>query len=529
MKKRILALGMAIVLLLSFTGCGSNSGSNAESTTAPTATAAATDSNAADTSGAGMLMNDGVLTIGVEIGYPPFEDYAEDGTTPIGYDIDFAYALAEKLGVEVNFINTAWDGIFQGIGVNYDCVISAVTIKPDRAETMLFSEPYIDNYQAVVVTAGSDLTVTSFNDLSGKAIALQKETTSDALMSDYVATNSIDLTISANEKITSCFTQLQNGEVDAVVCDSTVADGYVASNPDAFVIAYVDQSEPEQFGVAMSLDNTELKAAIDSAIEALKAEGFFEDNIAYWFGASEDAGTEGASMLMNDGVLTIGVEVGYPPFEDYAEDGTTEIGYDIDFAYALAEKLGVEVNFINTAWDGIFQGIGVNYDCVISAVTINDERSQTMLFSEPYIDNYQAVVVKAGSDLTVSSFNDLNGKAIALQKETTSDALMSDYVATGSVDMTISANEKITSCFTQLENGEVDAVVCDSTVADGYVASNPDAFVIAYVDQSEPEQFGVAMSLDNTELKAAIDSAIEELKAEGFFADNIAYWFGASE
>ncbi len=233
--------------------------------------------------------------------------------------------------------------------------------------------------------------------------------------------------------------------------------------------------------------------------------------------------------LMTPGQLTIGVEVGYPPFEDYAADGTTEVGYDIDFAYALGEKLGVNVVFINTAWDGIFQGIDVNYDCVISAVTITDERKETMSFSAPYINNYQAVVVSSDYAGTIAAFTDLDGMAIAVQKETTSDVLMSDYVATGSINCTISQNEKVTTCFTQLQNGEVDAVVVDSTVADGYIASNPDAFVKIFQDTSEPEQFGVALGLNNTALQSAIDAAIAELEAEGFFVQNVATWFGASE
>ena len=231
--------------------------------------------------------------------------------------------------------------------------------------------------------------------------------------------------------------------------------------------------------------------------------------------------------LIQDGVLNIGVEIGYPPFEDFAEDGTTPVGYDIDFAKALGEKLGLTINFVNTAWDGIFQGIGVNYDCVISAVTITEERKATMQFSDPYINNYQAVVVKADYAGTIASFLDLDGMTLSVQKETTSDILMSDYVATGSLNCSISQNEKVTTCFTQLTNGEVDAVVVDSTVADGYLASNPDMYKKAFQDESEPEQFGVAMGLDNSALQTAINQAIAQLTEEGFFVENVAYWFGA--
>lgn len=234
-----------------------------------------------------------------------------------------------------------------------------------------------------------------------------------------------------------------------------------------------------------------------------------------------------ALNLMKKGTLSVGVEIGYPPFEDFANDGVTPVGYDIDFAKALGEKLGLEVVFINTAWDGIFQGIGVNYDVVISAVTITDERKETMIFSEPYIDNYQAVVIRTDSDKEITSFLDLDGFALAVQKETTSDILISDYISTGSLNCTLAQNEKVITCFTQLDNKEIDAVVVDSTVAQGQVGKNPDKYKIAYLDASEYEQFGVAIKKDNAALQVAINLAIDELKEEGFFKENIEYWFGS--
>lgn len=286
MKKKILALSLVLAMVASLAGCGSKTSVSSSSSSAAggdTTTAAATTTQESIDMSAVKLLNAGTLTIGVEIGYPPFEDYASDGTTPIGYDVDFATALAEKLGVKVNFVNTAWDGIFQGIGTNYDAVISAVTITDERKKTMLFSDPYINNYQAVVVKKGSSLKIGSFKDLDGKKIAVQKETTSDVLMSNYKDTKSINITIAANEKVTTCFTQLDNGEVDAVVVDSTVADGYLATNADKYEKAFQDESEPEQFGVAMGKDNTALQAAVNKAVAALTKEGFFDDEYANWF------------------------------------------------------------------------------------------------------------------------------------------------------------------------------------------------------------------------------------------------------
>jgi len=242
----------------------------------------------------------------------------------------------------------------------------------------------------------------------------------------------------------------------------------------------------------------------------------------------ENAGIDMSNVkLLNDGVLTIGAEIGYPPFEDYADDGTTPIGYDIDLAAAIAEKLGVEYNFINTAFDGILGGIGTNYDVVISALTINEERLQNALFSDPYIQNYQSVVIKKGDSIKIESFNDLEGKVVAVQKGTTSDELITDYKETGSIDCTVLTNEQVLSCFSQLDNGEINVVLCDSQVADGYIASYPDKYELAYRDNSEPEEFGIAMSKDNEALQTAINQAMDELREEGFFEDSAQYWFGA--
>ncbi|MBR5760717.1 MAG: transporter substrate-binding domain-containing protein [Lachnospiraceae bacterium] len=231
--------------------------------------------------------------------------------------------------------------------------------------------------------------------------------------------------------------------------------------------------------------------------------------------------------LLNDGVLCVGEEVGYPPFEDFAEDGTTPIGFDVDIINEIARRLGLKVNIINTSFDGIFAGIGNNYDVVCSACTITDKRKQSMLFSTPYISNYQAVILKAGDTRTISSFNDLDGMTIALQKETTSDELISDYKSTGTIDIEIVANEKVLSCFTQLDNGEVDAVVVDSTVADGYLAKNPDKYIYAYKDEAEAESFGIAIGKENEALKKVIDEVLADMEADGFIKETLEYWFGA--
>ena len=274
LTKKFFALILALAMTVSiFAGCGSSDSS----------------SNVAETNSKYSIktMNDGKLTIGMEIEYPPFEEYAEDGVTPTGYDIDLAKAIGDKLGLEVELINTALDGILKGIGVNYDCVISAITITEERKESVLFTDAYIDNYQAVVVPANSDLQITSLNDLDGKTVALQKKSSSDALIEDMTGKGTISCTKVAQERVATCFTQLSNGEVDVALIDSTVADGFVADAPDKFKIAYLDKTAPEQFGIAVGKQDTELQKALNEILDELEAEGFLADNYKKWFGSAE--------------------------------------------------------------------------------------------------------------------------------------------------------------------------------------------------------------------------------------------------
>ena len=102
-------------------------------------------------------------------------------------------------------------------------------------------------------------------------------------MSEYKSTKTINVEVAANDKLLNCFTQLTNGEIDAVVVDSTVADSFVAKNPDKYEKAYSDTKEPEEFGIAIGKDNAKLQEAINKALAGMDKDGFLKDTADYWF------------------------------------------------------------------------------------------------------------------------------------------------------------------------------------------------------------------------------------------------------
>ena len=226
----------------------------------------------AKAAGGGLTVKKGVLTVGMEIGYPPMEYYDTDSKTPIGFDVSMAKAVAEKMGLGVEFVDTAWDGIFAGVETGkYDCVMSAVTITPERLAAHTFSKPYIGNAMAIVLMKGSPVTARRPEDLGGLGVAYQAETTADFFMERH-AQQGVAFTPYEYEKVMYCFEELKLGRVEVIVTDLLVAYDYVSPADSPFEIVWQGPAD-EKFGVCLKKGNTELAAAIDTALDELFAEG----------------------------------------------------------------------------------------------------------------------------------------------------------------------------------------------------------------------------------------------------------------
>lgn len=212
----------------------------------------------------------GVLKVGMEIGYPPMEYYDVDGKTPIGFDVALGNAVAERLGLTVEFIDTAWDGIFAGLETNkYDVVMSSATITPERLESMDFSAPYVGNGQAIVVQSASNFRPEGPQDLAGKVVAYQAETTSDLFM-EKQAVAGLSFTPAEFDKVINAYDELKLGRCDAVVCDALVYANY--KDDPAFVSTWTGSAD-EYFGVAIRKGNDVLAEKVNEAIAKMFADG----------------------------------------------------------------------------------------------------------------------------------------------------------------------------------------------------------------------------------------------------------------
>jgi polar amino acid transport system substrate-binding protein len=220
----------------------------------------------------GLTIKPGVLMIGMEIGYPPLEYYAEDGVTPAGFDVEMGKALAEKLGLTAEFVDTAWDGIFAGVQTDkYDCIMSSVTITPERRETLNFTKPYIGNAMTIVVSKNSPINITRPEEIAGYRVTYQAETTAD-IYATQIAESGVKFEAFEYDKVMNCFDEMKLGRVDIIVVDSLVAFEYLDRDPDAFRFAWQGPAD-EQFGIALKKGNDALTAALDRALDELFADG----------------------------------------------------------------------------------------------------------------------------------------------------------------------------------------------------------------------------------------------------------------
>ena len=234
--------------------------------------------------------------------------------------------------------------------------------------------------------------------------------------------------------------------------------------------------------------------------------------------ASALAGCGSSSGLLSGSVLKVGMEIGYPPFEMYDDSGNP-IGLDIDMANAIGEIMGVKVEFEDTLFDGILDGLKTNrYDCVISAVTITGDRAQQVDFTQSYIENWQCIIVRKGG-APVTSVAGLNGLNVGYQEGTTSKEYIEELIASGTISCSQNPFDKIMNAFDDLKLGRLDAVLADSTVADGYLARDPGAFEMTWIQSSDPgaeaETFGIAVKKGNKQLLDALNSAMKQLEDSG--------------
>lgn len=210
-------------------------------------------------------------------------------------------------------------------------------------------------------------------------------------------------------------------------------------------------------------------------------------------------------------VISVATDATWPPME-YVDANKDIVGFDIDLLNLAAKEGGFEVEFQNTAWDGIFAGLANgDYDAVISSVTITDERKKTMDFSTPYINAGQVLIVQNATS-GVTEIADLKGKSVGAQIGTTG-AFEVDKVA----GVELKTYDELGLAIEDLVNGRIGGVVADTPIAADFALQN-DSYkgkLKIVGDAFTDEYYGVAVKKGNSEILDKINAGLKKVLDAG--------------
>lgn len=217
--------------------------------------------------------------------------------------------------------------------------------------------------------------------------------------------------------------------------------------------------------------------------------------------------------------LRIGVDSTYPPME-FKNDQGQVIGFDIDFTKALGNKLGWNIEFVDSAWEGIIPGLqSQRFDAIISSMNITDERSKQVDFI-PYTSLGQIIVVRP-DNTTIKGTADLVGKTVGAQLGTTCEEAARAIPGIKEIKTYNGAD-----AFQDLAAGRLDAIVVDNVVGQYRQTQAPGAFkTVGDVFAKAP--VGIAVRKGDNDLKNTLTKAVADIKADGTYGNISKAWFGS--
>ena len=275
MKRRTFISMMSVMAaagVLTLSGCSNSSTSTAASVGASSAAGSSADQLAA-------IQASGKLIVALEGAWQPWS-YHDESDTLVGYDVEVSRAIAEKLGVEPEYVESDWDSLFAGLDAGrYDMVCNGVEVTEERAKTYAFTTPYGYIHTALAVRK-DNTDITSFEDLKGK-------TTANSLASTYMElAESYGATVQGIDTLEETIQLLTAGRIDATLNADVSFYDYLNVHPDADfkLVAFTEEASHVAIPLRKGDETATLLEAINNAIEELHADGTLSELGEKYFG-----------------------------------------------------------------------------------------------------------------------------------------------------------------------------------------------------------------------------------------------------
>ena len=282
MKKKIISLMMVMTMTCGlFAGCGSDKASNDAAANAGTESSSDTASDSSSDDLLSVIKERGYITVAMEGTWAPWTYHDEDGNL-VGFDVEVAKAVADELGVDVQYQEGEWDGLLAGVqSGRYDIMVNGVGYTEERAQAYTFSDPYCYNKTALIVR-GDNEDIKSLEDLKGKTTCNSANSTYQLIAEEYGA-NVLDVeTLDGTLEMVLAGTDRADATLNA---EASFLD-YMNAHPDANlkIVDYYPESEKVCIIMPKGDSSDSLKEAINSAIEKLRADGTLSELSNKYFG-----------------------------------------------------------------------------------------------------------------------------------------------------------------------------------------------------------------------------------------------------
>lgn len=239
------------------------------------------------------------------------------------------------------------------------------------------------------------------------------------------------------------------------------------------------------------------------------------------FGAAQTAAADELDSIKEKGVLRIAMSGAYPPF-NFINEQNKVVGFDPAIGTEIAKRLGVKVEIITTAWDGIIGGLLANkYDAIVGSMSITEKRDEVVDFVGPYYRMSRGIFVKKGSD--IAAIKNITGRKVGVTLGETHEQW-----ARGQDGWKINTYKGLPELLLELDNGRIDAIVTDDIPVLLAVKKNGNA--ITPLDTSGlsgvADRAGIAIREGNPKLLAAMQKALDDMQADGTYKTIAMEWIG---
>jgi polar amino acid transport system substrate-binding protein len=472
----------------------------------------------------------GVLVAGVKDAAAPF-GYADGKTGKIvGYDIDFVNALAARLGVTAQLVPvTSANRIPQLQQGNVDIVAASMTKTIERAQQIDFSYTYFLTGQKFITRKGK---IFDRGDLKGKKVGTVKGSASERNLREEVPAAVVMLF----DDYPQAMQALEQGELNAITTDEPILAALLAKSPrkEEFEIPRL-QISTEPYGLGIRKGDQNFLGFVNDALLEMEQSGEAQKIYDRWFGpnsevpihrgfkitSSADASLDTLAEVRRKGVLVAGVKDNLPPFSFVSDWNNEIIGYDIDFAKAIAREIGVrlELKPLSSA-DRIPRLKDGSIDIIAATLTRTPEREREIDFSYSYFFSGQKFLARKG---TLKTLKDLAGKKVGTATGTTSLEFAEKEVP----EATIVLYDDYFAALKDLEQGKLFAVTTGEAMLAGLLSKSPmkDELEIPRL-QIHVDIYGLGMRRGDKNFIDLVNKVLLEMEKSGEAKKIFEKWFG---